>query len=398
MYDYIIIGGGIAGLYMNALLSKKYKTLLLEKNNYLGGRGIETKFHNNIIKLGAGIAEPQNKHLIKLLNKLKIKYGITKSNINYSFKITFDMKNAINKIKQKYVELEKQNNDDIKNLTVKKFIIKYFGQNFFNSYDKMAEYNDYHNFDMTYFIKYYKIKDHLPTPYKLIYLSWTELINKLCIIIKKNNKIKLNYEVKQIKYDEFNKIYVINNKYKTKNVICATTLNTLDKIIHNSNIPISKYNKYIGTVPFVRVYTYHKNGHNLNIERYSIVDNILEKIIKIDENILMLSYSDNKKAIKLYKLYNKNKEKFIIYLTKYAKQILHQDLIIDDIKFVYWNEGIHYIKPTKSESLHNVIKKLQNPFNNFYVCGEMLSYKQGWVEGSIESVNRVHKIIRKQTH
>jgi flavin-dependent dehydrogenase len=33
MYDYIIIGGGIAGLYMNYLLSDQ-KTLLLEKNNY----------------------------------------------------------------------------------------------------------------------------------------------------------------------------------------------------------------------------------------------------------------------------------------------------------------------------------------------------------------------------
>ncbi len=35
-YDYIIVGGGSAGLYANYLLTHKYKTLLLEKNNYFG--------------------------------------------------------------------------------------------------------------------------------------------------------------------------------------------------------------------------------------------------------------------------------------------------------------------------------------------------------------------------
>jgi phytoene dehydrogenase-like protein len=55
MYDYIIIGGGLAGLTINYYLTNKYKTLLLEKNNFIGGRAIEGKFHGEHIKLGAGI-------------------------------------------------------------------------------------------------------------------------------------------------------------------------------------------------------------------------------------------------------------------------------------------------------------------------------------------------------
>jgi hypothetical protein len=390
MYDYIIIGGGIAGLYANYLLNNK-KTLLLEKNNYVGGRGIEIKFHNNIIKLGAGIAEPHNKHLLKLLKKLKIKYGMTRGTINYLFETKFNMIDAIKKIKQKYKELKQKNNQDIKILSVKKFIIKYFGKIFFKLYDKLAEYKDYHNFDLEYFIKYYKIQDQSPTPYKLIYLSWTELIDKLKKTIIKHNKIKLNYEVKNIKYinNNIESYYIIDNKYKTKNIITALTLRTLDKIIKNSELQIDSYNKYLGYIPFIRIYTYHKDGHNLNIERYNIVDNILSKIIKIDDNILMLSYSDNKNADKLYKLYKKDKNKFIKYLTKYAKQVLHKNIQIDDVYVKYWEEGIHYIKPTKNIRLKNLINKLQNPLPNFYVCGEMLSYKQGWVEGSIESVDRI---------
>ena len=229
MYEYIIIGGGITGLYMNYLLKNK-KTLLLEKNNYLGGRAIEEKFHNTTIKLGAGIGALHNKHLLRLLRKLKIKYNIYPSTINLKFKTNFDMKKAVKLIKIKYNILKKQNHKDIKYLTVKQFIQKYFGKRFFIEYDKIAEYKDYHDSDLEYYIKYYDIKDHIPTPYKLLSVSWTEVITKLKNKLKKNknkNNIKLNFEVNDIKY--INNIdepyYIINNKYKTKHIISALTLN-----------------------------------------------------------------------------------------------------------------------------------------------------------------------------
>lgn len=391
MYDYIIIGGGLAGLYANYLLRNK-KTLLLEKNKYIGGRGIEVKFHNKYIKLGAGIGEPHNKHLLKLLKRLKIKYYMSKGSISYNFTSKFDINKAIKQIIKKYKELKEKNNQDIKYLTIKQFIIKYFGKTFFKEYDKLAESNDYHNFDITYFMKYYKIKDQTNTPYTLFYLRWTDLINKLKQL---NPRIKTNYEVKNIKYITFEEesYYLINNKIKTKNIINALTVNTLDKILQNSNIQIPKYKNYIGNIPFMRIYTYHKDGHKLNINHYTIVDNILEKIILIDDNILMISYNDNKKAVKLYEMYKENKNKFIIKLQNYAKSALNQNVKIDDVYVKFWDEGIHYIKPTKDIELKTLIKKLQNPAPNFYVCGEMLSYKQGWVEGSIESVNRIKKYI-----
>ncbi len=38
MYDYIIIGAGISGIYMAHLLHKDFNILVLDKNNYIGGR------------------------------------------------------------------------------------------------------------------------------------------------------------------------------------------------------------------------------------------------------------------------------------------------------------------------------------------------------------------------
>jgi hypothetical protein len=396
MYDYIIIGGGIAGLTIDYHLSNKYKTLLLEKNKYLGGRGIEGKFHNNIIKLGAGIGASNNKHLLHLLRKLKISYDEHKSNINLLFDTKFNMRKNIKKIKNKYKILKNQNNKDVTHLNVKKFIIKYFGRQFFKQYDRIAEYKDYHDSDLEYYIKYYPINDHIPSPYKLLSISWTELINKLTKYIRQKNKIKLNYNLQKIIYDKNKDIYIIDNKYYTKNIIFAVTIDNLQKILNKNKIIDIDYSRFIGSIPFLRIYSHHKDGHNLKIDRYNIIDNELEKIIVISDKILMISYCDNQYAKYWYNLYknNKNNTPLIIdRLKALIKKTTNQNIEIDDIKFVYWTEGIHYFNPQKNIKLKKLIKLLSNPRKNIYVCGEMLSYRQGWVEGAVESANRIYNLI-----
>ena len=407
MYDYIIIGGGIAGLYINALLAntKKYKTLLIEKNNYLGGRAFESKFHDKYIKHGAGIAALHNKNLLNLLNKLKIKYKMIDADTNLLFKTKFDMKKATKKIIKVYRDEKKNENDDIYKLNVKQFIIKYFSEKFFYEYDKQAEYKDYMKTNIDYYVRHYPIKDNIPEPYILIELKWIDLINKLYKIISYHKQeILLNYEVKYIKYNKLNDSYIINDKYETKNIIFATTLNCLQMILNKSTLNKSTinvnidYHKYLGTIPFVKIYTYHKNEHNLqnniDVDDYNITDNKLSKIVIINKNILVLSYSDNNNAKYWYNLYNTNKEKLIDKLTELCKNSTGQFIEIDDIKFIYWEEGVHYFKPCHYNNFNKYIDKLAHPCDNIYVIGEMISYKQGWVEGAIESANRIFKEIK----
>jgi hypothetical protein len=55
---------------------------------------------------------------------------------------------------------------------------------------------------------------------------------------------------------------------------------------------------------------------------------------------------------------------------------------INDIIIYYWDVGIHYYKPMVS-TLNKLMNDLYKPAPNIYVVGEMLSDKQGWVEGAI---------------
>ena len=73
-YDVAVIGGGIAGLYANYLLTKKKQNcIVLEKNSTVSGRVREHEFHGARLKCGAGIIVPENKSLVKLLKKLGMK-------------------------------------------------------------------------------------------------------------------------------------------------------------------------------------------------------------------------------------------------------------------------------------------------------------------------------------
>jgi hypothetical protein len=382
IYDYIVIGGGIGGLYANYLLSNKnYNGLLLEKNDVFGGRAYEMKFHGTLIKLGAGIMADHNIHLLKLLKELHIKVNSFKSTIN-TYKLNdFNMELAIKQIIKKYKE--HKNIIKTKGYTVKQFLLKYFGSSFTNNFIIKCEYYDFINSDVEYFIKYYDIHDMSHEPYDVLIINWIDLINKL---VKNNCKNNVNVLSVNKEDDIFN-IKANNNNniiYYTKKIIFATTLKPLIKL--SKNIIDINYKNYIGTVPFVRIYCYYKNGYNTELGHFTIFGNKLQKVIKINNNVLMASYSDSNNALYWKKVKEFTKSKQISTMRKHLEEIGINNPI-DDIVIAFWDEGVHYYKPVKY--LKKSIKKLSNPAKNIFVVGDIISYKQGWVEGAIESANRV---------
>jgi hypothetical protein len=273
----------------------------------------------------------------------------------------------------------KKNKNTVYNLTMKEFLIKYFGASFAKEFILNCEYYDFVKSNVEYFIKYYNINDMTFSKYMVLVINWIDLINKL---VKRNCLNNVNV-LNIIKEDNLYKIKTINNEYLCKKIIYAISLKPFMKL--SKNIINMDYSKYLGSVPFVRIYCYFKNGYQAELPHFSIVKNKLQKVIKINDKILMASYSDSHNALFWGKVKKYNKDKQISIVSKYLKE-LNINNKIDDIIIAFWNEGVHYYKPMKD--LKKTIKKLSHPDKNIYVVGEMVSYKQGWVEGCIESVNR----------
>jgi monoamine oxidase len=382
--DYIVIGGGIAGLYSNYNLSKNKNGILLEKESYFGGRVLETKFHGTMVKLGAGIATKDNKLVLKLIKKLKIPMATFTSSLTSLLPKKYNMKDAVKKITTMY----NNNKDKVKELNVEEFLIKYFGKEFTKEFIENCEYHDFLKSDVYYFIKYYKIKDMIHQKDTIYSIQWSELVKSL---VGKNCHAN-SMVTKIIKDDKIFKVYVNDTEqssYLAKEIIMAVTLKPLDKLL--KNLIDFSYHDYIGSVPFIRIYTYHKKKYILkeNVGGFNIVDSILYKVIPYTSNIMMTSYADNKDAIKLKKLLTMTKNEQIETVQKLLDKvdIITNNSMINDILVYYWDEGVHYYKPFGDVGMKNTLKMLRKPTNGIKVIGEMVSKKHGYVEGAIESVN-----------
>ena len=70
MYDIIIIGGGIAGLYSAYKITKldpTKKLLVLEGDDHLGGRAGNVNFHGESIPIGAGVGRKKKDKILMAL-------------------------------------------------------------------------------------------------------------------------------------------------------------------------------------------------------------------------------------------------------------------------------------------------------------------------------------------
>jgi len=414
LYDIIIIGSGISGLYSAYKIKKinpNAKILILEKNNKnkIGGRANNYLFEGSSVVTGAGIVrKKKDKLLIKLLNELNIEMHefIAKSQYIKNIQPCF-VKNIFTLLKNKY-NLKIDNNK-----TFKKYALSKLGKETYKKFVTCSGYTDYEKEDAYDTLNNYGFDDNY-SKFTAFGISWKnlvkELVNKIGIenIFTSHDVTNINL-IKNNKEDNndtnYYSIKTIFNKniklYNTKKIIIATTASTVKNLINSMdyiNINYSIYDKINGQ-PFLRLYgKFAKKNIELlkKVVPYTtIVKGYIHKIIPInsENGIYMIAYTDNKGALNLKK-YIENTE----YNRKYLCKLLEKSLILIkntlkliSIKGFYWNEGTHYYDPLGNnfKNRSEFIKKAQCPTKNIRIVGEMISRKQGWTEGALESVEQV---------
>ncbi len=382
-YDYVIIGGGVSGLYANYLLTRKKQIcIVLEKNSTVSGRVREHEFHGAKLKCGAGIVVPENKSLIKLLKKLDIKVEFSPASIKDLIIPAFDMGEAVKKVKKVYKKMTKK---DLLTLTAREILYKYFEKDFADNIMIHSEFGDYLESSFEYLMKYYPIDDLDNQPFESAGGPWSELVEKLTL-----PNIKTNYEVSTV--EKKGNTFLVNGEIQAKQVIFAITITALENI-QCIGFKLPKVSEYVGSTPFSRVYAYYKDGYVMKDGYgYVKVGGMVDKVVKINKNILMASYADGPKAV----FWSGVKKLPLDDQKKIVKEKL-EDVGFDfgtpdDIFIAYWPIGDHIIKPYgRYKTIDNLLDKLSRPRKNIYIIGEMLSKRPGYVDGAIQSVERIFK-------
>jgi hypothetical protein len=399
IYDYIVIGAGIAGLTY-AYRNKSNNFIILEKNDYIGGRIKNIKWNDSFISLGGGVFLPSHSYVLDLCREFNIETkdytsiyhlndlkGDTPNNPLYYKDFEIIYKSLV----KKYYKHEKKIKEQKLNFT--QFLELYFDYSIYEIIINNSLYSTNFNADPGLFLENeflydcLRIKDD-----KMMFIkSNSETENGYDLIINniiKNigiNNIKINTNVSLINFkDNLYEIISNNQSFLTKKLVLATDIKSNIKF----NLPnqiiciLNKLYKNIGYEPYIRIYSYHRDGHNL--KNSCKTRGIIGKTIIMNKNILMICYNESYYATNLNNLLNnKSKENQIEILYKLFKNHNLEITKPDDIYIQYWEVGMHYSKP--GFSIDEDLGLLKNN-HNLEVIGELVAKSHGWVNSALSSI------------
>jgi len=424
MYDYIIVGSGIAGLYSAYKLSNQWKNqkhserkkiLIIEKSGKreMGGRMGNIMFHGVRVVTGAGIGRKDKDILLQqLLHELNIETHEFLVKNQYSPAIPpehrINILEVLSLLKREYKSAKKRTGESMTmTMTFKEFAKPILGHELYKAFVTCTAYSDFENEDLTETLYHYGMEDNT-NGWVGLSINWNKLLEVLYNkLIERGVEFKFNRTVDKIKGDEFfegNKcspcftVHCSENTFvfHSKKIIIATTISSLKNLLPVSAFPLYKQ---IKGQPFLRLYGKFNGEYSVIMKERCFINTIvpgpLHRIIPydLDKGVYMIAYTDNAgaeyfKRKNLLENTEVNREKICRIIEK-SLRLPYKCLEMADMTSVYWEIGTHYYTPLDPNQQINrtqFIRKIQTPLPGITVVGEMVSRQQGWVEGALESV------------
>lgn len=388
----IIIGAGISGLYLGYLLKSLNKDFIIfEKEDTYGGRVLVKDFEGTMVNLGAGVGRLKKDIILNRLCKtLKVPVTINESKIGYRLKNNLPIPltpliSYVNHLKKEFKE-----NKDHRNIRSNTTFLEFIEENLKNPEDfiKISGYTDYINADIIDTLYHYGFDDNV-SGWKSMSIKWQVLLDNLYNTLKSH--IHLSEEILKIDKDKKN-IITNKNTYKYDKIVSSIPVNIARNLFPNIEIL-----NQINCQTFSRIYAKISKGNDSlknEIKNMIISNSFLQKIIPInpDKGIYMIGYNDNYNANLSFNYFTKLNEKQVYHiLESEILKLFNVKVKIDIAKIAYWEYGTTYYLPLSKDynDRDEWLCYARNPEKDIFFIGEGFSHNQGWVEGSLESVEAI---------
>ena len=190
IFDFIIIGSGIAGLYaayqIKRLAPANTTLIILEKNKKqrIGGRVGNDTFYGANVNVGAGVGRKnKDRALIQLLKDTDVPYSEFVSTRNYV--PSFQPIAIMNLIEILQAEYEKHT-ELHRHKTFKQFFLEVFNANVYDNFVVTTGYTDFENADIYETLYHYGMDDNV-SGWTGISISWKLLVDTLYAKIGQEN-------------------------------------------------------------------------------------------------------------------------------------------------------------------------------------------------------------------
>uniref|UniRef100_A0A6C0KT83 Cytochrome b5 heme-binding domain-containing protein n=1 Tax=viral metagenome TaxID=1070528 RepID=A0A6C0KT83_9ZZZZ len=443
IYDLVIIGGGISGLYTLYKLSSKYahlKILLLESGQRYGGRIYSYKEtidkQEYVMDLGAGRLGYHHKLINSLINELGLKPKLipipnTKTYIEVAANNKVSNKTSakdyiMDKLTKFFFSplVSKLGKTTKQSYYLYEFLTKYVSASFSRKVEDVFEYssdlNELNAYDA---IEYFKYDYNKTSDFFTLNGGLEQIIERLLQAIKKtraykshNIKLQNLSNVENITYkkndtSDLFEISVANYNSQgsspdtlySKYVICAIPKKSLTQLTIFKPL-LSELNS-INSINLLRIYEIYDKEQDSgsvwfkNIEK-TITNTNVQFVIPVssDNGLIMSSYSDcanarywnnllTNKGLDYVKV--KLNEKLNLLFSIYNIKVP----LSKYIKMYFWDAGVACWKKDVDSDYLSV--KLLNPYPRVFIIGENYSKYQAWCEGALmTSESCIAKLVK----
>jgi hypothetical protein len=384
--DIVIVGAGISGLYLGIDLVKRgYNVSIVERKNRLGGRIYTRNFMGYKYESGAGRFSNNHKLLLELIGRYNLKGPV---------KISGHDKELL----EYYRVIERAlaaNRTDLTKITTMEYLIGIFGRPIANKFRLLYGYDGDLLLSSALCGTNILMDDYKSNQYYVLIDGLDKLIE--CMVQEftgNGGKIMFGKTISTI--DKGNGYYIVSGSkldMKCHRLVLAIPPSSIKQMVPNKSLKVFDFLKYVTPVPLLRVYfLYNKPQPALQGLKKTVSKLDIRFIIPINQQIVMISYSDYKLAKKWKGLYEKSVDKFREkILEEFTLETGRSLGAPDSISFEYWGEGV-YVWAPGFNYLENYSKIIQ-PLEGLYLSNEAYSKRQGWLEGSLEMAKDVSDII-----
>jgi hypothetical protein len=431
IYDIIIVGGGIAGIYMaRKCLYNGMSVLLIEKNDRFGGRihTIYNKGQNHDLQYESGPARISKHHhrALKLINDYKLatieitapkKYrhvnsanGIVSKQNDISSKLILQIIKTVDNPANSTIYTKKYLQSIIFQTLCTKILGHVKATQLQHMFGYDAEFTYCNAYDA---IRMFKRDFQEIGTYIVLSNGLSSLIKSIeddCISYSKSKTDAIFHSIKNTEVIEFNsnlsqsnfiKVATNNGKiFDGRKIVWAIPQKELFKIKGWSDKQVKLFDS-VSAVPLHRIFCQFpydkKTGTSWlsNIERTTTNDALRQFIpLVAKKGFAQVSYSDSYYA-NYWKYYRD-----IDYKKLINELFVHFKIVFPEISNIvppiytdsqYWPEGVHMWKMgVNSEKVYQQILSIGELSNSpMYIVGEAYSMHQCWIEGALESVDNV---------